>query len=148
MLIETFQKTPDLVKKLRELATEWRFWSADEVLSSLRDPVNRLMYAVDQPGGAWKGLCFFREVGDDWELLYLFVHPDGRRQGTGRILLQAWMDRARDIPVKDLWLEVRVSNHPAISLYESLGFEQSGMRKQYFSDGEDALLMKFSPESE
>lgn len=38
-------------------------------------------------------------------------------------------------------LEVRVSNGAAIALYDQLGFKQVGRRKQYYPDGEDAILM-------
>lgn len=38
-------------------------------------------------------------------------------------------------------LEVRASNSPALALYTSLGFERVGLRKRYYSDGEDAVLM-------
>jgi ribosomal-protein-alanine N-acetyltransferase len=43
-------------------------------------------------------------------------------------------------------LEVRVGNVPARALYSGLGFAEAGMRKSYYSDGEDALIMTLSPE--
>jgi len=43
-------------------------------------------------------------------------------------------------------LEVRVGNAPARALYSGLGFTEAGMRKRYYSDGEDALIMTLSPD--
>ena len=43
--------------------------------------------------------------------------------------------------VTDITLEVRVSNDPAIALYRSFGFEEAGVRRRYYQDGEDALIM-------
>ena len=43
--------------------------------------------------------------------------------------------------ITDVTLEVRVSNEPAIALYRSFGFEEAGIRKRYYGDGEDALIM-------
>ena len=40
------------------------------------------------------------------------------------------------------FLEVRVSNAPAISLYKKFGYEPYGIRARYYEDGEDALVMK------
>ena len=51
------------------------------------------------------------------------------------------IDLADRNDVKNITLEVRVSNDSAIALYESLGFIKVAKRKQYYQDGEDAHLM-------
>jgi ribosomal-protein-alanine N-acetyltransferase len=77
-------------------------------------------------------------------LLTLCVHPDYQRQGYGRKLFRLLLERATKLDAKQCFLEVRVSNDPAIDLYRSMGFEQIGLRKAYYpgSDGrEDAIIM-------
>jgi len=77
-------------------------------------------------------------------LLTLCVHQDYQRFGYGRKLFKLLLDQAVKLDAEKCFLEVRVSNAPAIALYRSLGFVRIGERKNYYpgSDGrEDALIM-------
>ena len=69
------------------------------------------------------------------------VLPEYRRQGLARQLMAILFETCRQLNVPDTYLEVRVSNAAAIGLYESLGFETDGLRKNYYQDGEDAYTM-------
>ena len=69
------------------------------------------------------------------------VLPEFRRRGLGRQLLEILLAACRETGTRDTYLEVRVSNEPAIALYRSLGFENDGIRKRYYQDGEDAYTM-------
>lgn len=71
----------------------------------------------------------------------LGVHPDHRRQGIGRLLLDRALARLQDAGAVRTTLEVRASNAPAIALYRSTGFEPWRNRAGYYPDGEDALVM-------
>jgi ribosomal-protein-alanine N-acetyltransferase len=72
----------------------------------------------------------------------LAVHPDFRRRGLGRSLLENVITVARNRASSKVTLEVRKSNATAQRLYESVGFTVRGIRKGYYSDdGEDAFLM-------
>lgn len=87
------------------------------------------------------GYLAYSIVLDEMEILNLGVHPDFRRKGIGRALMQGLMLRCREMDVKRGLLDVKESNAPAIGLYESLGFVQVGVRKNYYPDTrEDALL--------
>ncbi len=70
------------------------------------------------------------------------IHPDYRRQGFGRKLIQYVLNSIMNQGCHEVLLEVRVSNFPAQNLYCSLGFTSIGIRKKYYSDGEDAIIMK------
>ena len=69
------------------------------------------------------------------------VLPEYRRHGLGRQLMEILLAACRETGTPDTFLEVRVSNEPAIALYKSLGFENDGIRKRYYQDGEDAYTM-------
>jgi ribosomal-protein-alanine N-acetyltransferase len=69
------------------------------------------------------------------------VLPEYRRHGLGRQLMEILLAVCRETGTPDTFLEVRVSNEPAIALYKSLGFENDGIRKRYYQDGEDAYTM-------
>jgi ribosomal-protein-alanine N-acetyltransferase len=84
-------------------------------------------------------------VADELHLLELACHPERRRRGFARSLLNALMDHARAEHKRLVLLEVRRSNLAATSLYESFGFETTGVRRGYYSDtGEDALEMRIT----
>jgi [ribosomal protein S18]-alanine N-acetyltransferase len=82
------------------------------------------------------------------QLLNLSVVPEARRMGLGRALLQQFIDDARRLYADQLFLEVRVSNLPAIALYEAAGFAAIARRVAYYPPShpgaarEDALVMR------
>lgn len=70
------------------------------------------------------------------------IDPKYQRRGLGRELMKTVMDIATQQGCEMMSLEVRISNHKAISLYESLGFQNVSIRKDYYKDNhEDAYLM-------
>ncbi len=69
------------------------------------------------------------------------VHPDFRRRGVAWQMLKSLFEACAGEGISDYTLEVRVSNEAAITLYKELGFETQGIRKRYYADGEDALIM-------
>lgn len=86
-------------------------------------------------GGMWLIL-------EEAHVTNIAVHPDYRKRGWGRLLMQTLMKEAARLGMERMTLEVRVSNEPAIRLYKSLGFEVGGVRKKYYADNqEDALIM-------
>jgi len=79
------------------------------------------------------------EVGEA-ELLRIGVAPGLRRTGQGRRLLRHSQAQLARLGVHRLHLEVRISNTPARTLYESEGWVYQGLRKGYYRDGESAAL--------
>ena len=80
-----------------------------------------------------------------WHVMNVSVDPAARRAGIATTLLEALIERIGD-PVAPYTLEVRVSNAPAIRLYERFGFMSAGVRRRYYSDNqEDALIMWRTP---
>ncbi len=75
-----------------------------------------------------------------WHLMNVAVHPDRRRIGIARALIERLFEEAG--PESRYTLEVRVSNTVAIEMYRGFGFQLAGRRKRYYHDnGEDALIM-------
>ncbi len=76
------------------------------------------------------------------ELLNIAIAPTARQKGYSRILMDDLIKAARQQNKKKIWLEVRESNTPAVSLYESYGFKADGVRKNYYHNPtENGLLM-------
>ena len=83
-------------------------------------------------------------------LLNLCVHPSAQRLGYGRRLLNALFLKAEDADVEKVFLEVRPSNHVALRLYQSVGFEQIGIRPAYYQaerGREDAVVLSVAVSS-
>jgi ribosomal-protein-alanine N-acetyltransferase len=80
-------------------------------------------------------------------ILNLCVRGDLRSRGVGRKMLMLLLERAREAGVTEVFLEVRPTNLLAISLYQSVGFGQVGLRKGYYQaeqGREDALVLRLA----
>lgn len=80
-------------------------------------------------------------VADEGQITNVAVHPEYRRKGLAKQLIETLTAVAKEKKLTSLTLEVREHNKAAISLYEIMGFEQVGRRKGYYEGKEDALLM-------
>ena len=81
---------------------------------------------------------------DEGQISNIATHPDHRRQGYGRAIVEALIKYARNNKLTSISLEVRVSNKAAIDLYTSLGFKTVGNRKDFYTmPREDALVMVY-----
>jgi [ribosomal protein S18]-alanine N-acetyltransferase len=89
-------------------------------------------------------LCFWI-VSDECHILNLAVHPVCRRRGIASRLITHLLESCERKRIGNCYLEVRISNRVAKSLYLKFGFREEGCRRQYYSDtGEDALIMRRS----
>jgi len=78
-------------------------------------------------------------------IISVAVLPDARRKGIGIKMMKFVMEKAKNIAlVNEITLEVRESNYEARNLYKKLNFIDEKVLKQYYSDGENAILMKLN----
>jgi len=126
------QATSAAVDMAAELARPWALvWVAREEIRG--EPTAFLV--------AWA-------VADELHLIHIATRPDARRRGAGRALLTTMIDHARSRKSRLVLLEVRRSNRPAIRLYRAFGFSAIGVRRAYYSDGEDAIEMMLTLDPE
>lgn len=115
-------------------------WSTRFFLDELQVDCARSILAEVE--GRIVGYVLFWFLTEEVDIHNIAVHPDFRRQGIGRLLLEQVVDAARRQERVRVTLDVRFSNAPAQNLYRSFGFVIRGLRKGYYSDnGEDALVM-------
>ena len=94
------------------------------------------IWAIEQVGFAsWKVNINIQQA----ELLRIGIDSNLHRNGYGRVLLHYSQSKLKCAGIKLLLLEVRISNIVAINLYESEGWNRIGLRKCYYSSGEDAV---------
>ncbi|MBQ7785345.1 MAG: ribosomal protein S18-alanine N-acetyltransferase [Clostridia bacterium] len=124
-------------------------WSEESIAHDVKEnPVARWLVMDDGTGRvlAYAGMWF---VLDEAHVCNIAVHPDFRRLGYGRKILEALIALAQENSMGLMELEVRRSNLTAQNLYHSCGFIDVGYRKRYYEDNrEDALLMFKSLEHE
>ena len=116
-------------------------WSENSIASEVENPLS--YWLVAEVDSIVAGYIGSQTVLDASDMMNLAVSPDYRRQGIGQALVNALVEHLQQSKVIALLLEVRVSNGPAIALYESLGFEQVGRRPKYYHNPrEDALILR------
>ena len=115
-------------------------WTRDHFVYELQENPFSFVFIAEEKGYLvgyvdwWKTF----EVG---QLNNLAVVNALRGKGIGRTLLIDTLQRMKKAGCQRSILEVRISNEPAISLYESVGFKKSHLKKQYYENGEDAWAM-------
>ncbi|MCK4509620.1 MAG: ribosomal protein S18-alanine N-acetyltransferase [Desulfuromonadales bacterium] len=122
-----------------ECASQQEPWSLQNFADELNNPVATvdLYWHHDQLTGF---LCTWLIAGE-LQIQNLAILPAMRRCGVAARLLEHVIARSKIADLTSIWLEVRVSNRPAIALYERFGFSAGGKRSAYYPDGEDALIM-------
>ena len=113
-------------------------WTADQWRRELDDP-RRLCLGLVQCE-TLLGLACGWVVVDELHITAVAVDPSMRRSGYGHRLLQALLQRARQLGAVHGTLEVASDNVAALALYARAGFRTAGTRPGYYSDGRDALI--------
>ena len=116
-------------------------WSSLSITAELHNPLSLWLVAMD--GQTLVGYIGSQTVLPESDMMNLAVLPQYRRCGIARLLVQSLIEALSEKGVDSLTLEVRVSNTPAIALYEKLGFLPVGRRPNYYRNPkEDALIMR------
>lgn len=100
------------------------------------------VYIVLEEDNKIIGYCGAWVVIDEAHVTNVAILPEYRGRHLGEALLRKMMTVAKDMGARSMTLEVRVTNNVAQSLYRKLGFQNGGIRKNYYTDNqEDALVM-------
>ena len=116
-------------------------WSETSIASELDNPLSLWLVALE--GETVVGYVGSQTVMGWTDMMNVAVHPDHRRKGIGRALVEELERLLQEQGNECLTLEVRASNTPAKTLYFDLGFNQVGLRKNYYRNPkEDALILR------
>lgn len=134
----TERDVPDVCKI--EEATFSMPWKAADFMDMIRR--DDLTYLVASLDGEIIGGAGFRNVLGDGEITNVAISEAYRGNGYGRKLVGELLKKGEEMGATAFTLEVRVSNTPAIRLYESLGFKSEGIRPGFYEKPtEDAMIM-------
>ena len=121
-------------------------WSLDSIETELVNEDKKLYYVVEDANGV-VGYAGAWLVYDEGQITNIAIRPSARRQGFGAKLTSALIEECFKRGMHEIFLEVRISNLSALSLYRKLGFTVKGMRKNYYSEPkEDAYIMSLIKE--
>ena len=88
------------------------------------------------------GYLFGRVAADEAEILNVAVHPEHRRLGVARHLLETALRQFRAVNARTVYLEVRSANETALAFYRSHDFKPVGTRRRYYQNpSDDAVVM-------
>lgn len=116
------------------------FWNINTFKSELLNPNSKYIVAkIDNKivgyAGIWKAV-------DDVHITNIVTAKNLRRQNIGSILLSDLIEMAKaENGITSITLEVNCNNLPAKKLYEKFGFEVVGLRKKYYNNIDDAIIM-------
>ncbi len=117
-------------------------WSSGQYREEITAPTRRFIVALDTSFSIIGYAGVFAPGGAEADILTVGVVPQHRGQGIARALMARITDWAKSQGSTAMMLEVKTDNVEAISLYESLGYSQLNVRKDYFGKGLDALVMR------
>jgi ribosomal-protein-alanine N-acetyltransferase len=110
-------------------------WDAAAIATQLGQPG---VFALLHRSG---GMVLARVAADEAEILTIAVLPAMRQQGLGRALLLAAHARAAEAGARTVYLEVSPANTMAQAMYRRLGYTEIALRRRYYPDGSDAVVL-------
>ena len=121
-------------------------WTKQNFIDELSNQYSKMFVLIQDDlvlgyVGAW-------QVLDNADITKVTILPNLKNKGLGKYIFSFMMNNLLNDGVKQINLEVRKSNAPAIHLYEKFGFKKISERKKYYADGEDALIYVYLKEGE
>ncbi|MGL4358761.1 ribosomal protein S18-alanine N-acetyltransferase [Cetobacterium sp.] len=136
MIIEVKKENEDIIFKISELEKEIfpeSFYSVD----MLKEMAEKNEYTILVCDEEVKGYLLLHDSFDLYEIMKIATKKEFRKNGIGNQLIDYYLSKYD----KSLFLEVRESNKVAQHFYENIGFVVVGNRKNYYPNGEAAVLM-------
>ena len=115
------------------------FWSYNVLKNELNN--DNTTYIIAKESNQIVGFAGIMTCFDEATLNNIVVKKSCRGRGIGGELLEALIEMCSELNMKTLTLEVNSLNIPAINLYEKFGFKNLGIRKKYYNNTQDAIIM-------
>ena len=117
-----------------------KFWNKEVLKSELDNPASSYIVALDENknvvgyAGIWQPL-------EEAHITTIVTKKDKRQKKIGTKMIEKLIDMAKDRKLSDITLEVNINNLPAINLYKKYQFKEVGLRKKYYNNIDDAIIM-------
>lgn len=113
------------------------FWSYNTLKQDFENGNSK--YFVAKNDNEIIGFAGIVAIFDEVDIMNIVVKKNKRNLGIGSLLLEKIIEFSKDYTY--ITLEVNIKNTPAIKLYKKYGFKQVGLRKKYYNNQDDAILM-------
>ncbi|MDP9846740.1 ribosomal protein S18-alanine N-acetyltransferase [Streptosporangium lutulentum] len=117
-------------------------WSEGMLRGELNDQPRTRHYVVALVDDEIVGYAGLFAAGDQADVQTIAVLSGWRRTGIGSAMLTELLSEAVRRGAQSIFLEVRADNPGAQAVYSGFGFEEIGVRRRYYEDGTDAIMMK------
>lgn len=117
-----------------------KFWSIAILQSDFAS--SNSTYIVAKIQNTIVGFAGIKVILDEADIMNIAVRTDKRSLGIGSLLLEKLITTAQNLACQTITLEVNETNAPAIRLYEKYHFTRIGLRKKYYNNTNDAILMQ------
>ena len=125
------------------------FWTFTMLKQELENKNNlNSTYFVVKGNEEIVGFAGIVKMVDEIDIMNIVVKKSKRKLGIGSALLQKIIEFSKEQKATSITLEVNYKNNTAIALYQKFGFKQVGLRKKYYHNTDDAILMTLSIEEE
>lgn len=132
----------DEVKALEDLLFPVDAWTADMFHNELAEVGITREVMVARLAGKIVGYVSFRFVADEGDVVTIAVDASVQKQGVGTLMMN-WLETTAKVRgIKNLFLEVRSDNIPAVAMYLARDFERIDLRRNYYDTGVDAYVMR------
>ena len=118
------------------------FWNYNILKEELESSNSKYIIAKTNDGEII-GFAGIKIIVDTADIMNIVVKKSWRKQGVGNLLLSNLISICKISNLSSLSLEVNEDNLPAIHLYEKVGFRQVGLRKNYYCNNNDGVVMKY-----
>ena len=113
-------------------------WSKESIKNEL-DNDSKSLNLISEIDGQLMGYFFSHMISNEVHILNIAIDVSFQHRGNGEDFFNQIFKKY--LEYANVFLEVKRTNLPAINLYHKFGFEEIDIRKMYYSDGEDAVVM-------
>ncbi len=143
--LNTIEITPMTLEDLNSISSQLltdfdEFWNYDILKGELNSENSK--YIVAKYNSQIIGFAGIKMLIDKADIMNIVVKKQFRNQRVGKLLLNNLINLCKELKLTSLSLEVMEENYPAIHLYKSFGFEQIGLRKNYYQDKNGYIMQK------
>ena len=118
------------------------FWNESTLKNELKNEYSYYIVAKSTIDSEIVGFAGLKIVLDNADIMNIVTKKSKRNLGIAQLMLQELINISKEKNVKTITLEVNYKNKPAIHLYEKFNFKQIAIRKNYYSNTDDAIIMQ------
>lgn len=142
MIITIEKMTLEHLEKIKENLKEDfdEFWNENVLKSELENPVSTYIVAIDEQNNVIGYAGIWQPI-EEAHITNIVTKKDKRKNKVATKMLEELIRIATQRKLKDVTLEVNINNIPAINLYKKYNFKEVGLRKRYYNNMDDAIIM-------